>query len=464
MIKSITILKINETIASIGKTTGIKSLYTCLILLLLNTSVFSQGKSDSTTDDKWNIHYQNTIIYQYHPDFTSAYSGINSLQASERATTSISATAFLGIKLWKYGFAYYNPEVTGGSGFSQTRGVAGFPNGEVYRVSNPAPAGSHARYYIRQLFALSHEYQMLEDGLNQLKARIPTSYISVTLGKFSILDFFDNNKYAHDPRTQFYNWALMGNGAWDYPANTKGYTYGGVIEVVKPLWAIRYCMVMVPKIANGQDMDNDIRHANSNALEYEHKYSLGKQSGTVRLIGFYNMSRMGNYKKAIEYAQNGGDITHAIDSVNQRGNTKYGIGINIDQSLSENVGMFFRASINDGHNETWAFTEIDKAISWGLQINGLKWKRNNDKLGFALLANGLSKDHRNYLAAGGYGFIIGDGKLNYQPEMIAELYYSFNILNSPFTISPDYQLIINPGYDKNRGPVNAFGLRAHAEF
>ena len=425
---------------------------------------FSQGTTDSSSDDRWNFHFQNTIIYQYHPNFISPYSGMNSLMATEKPSLSISATAFLGVKLWKYGFAYYNPEVTGGSGFSQTRGVAGFPNGEVYRVSDPAPGGSHARYYIRQLFALSNETQTVDDGLNQVKAKIPTAYFSLTLGKFSVLDFFDNNKYAHDPRTQFYNWSLMGNGAWDYPANTKGYTYGGVIELVKPLWAIRYCMVTVPKIANGQDMDKDLRHANANALEFEHKYELGKQNGTFRVIGFYNKARMGNYKKAVEYGTRTGNIAHAIDSVNEVGNNKYGIGINVDQTLTDRIGLFFRASINDGKNETWAFTEIDRAISLGIQVNGDTWKRNSDKLGIALLANGLSKDHRNYMAAGGYGFIIGDGTLNYQPEMITEIYYSINMHNTPFYISPDYQFIMNPGYDKHRGPVHAFGLRAHAEF
>jgi high affinity Mn2+ porin len=435
-----------------------------LIVFLLSLSTFAQNSVDSSKENRWSFHYQNTIIYQYHPDFTSPYSGENSLLASEKSTLSISATAYLGVRLWKNAFAYYNPEITGGSGFSQTRGVAGFPNGEVYRVDKTAPGASSARYYIRQLFALSHETTMIDDGLNQVKSKIPTSYISITAGKFSILDFYDNNKYAHDPRAQFYNWALMGNGAWDYPANTKGYTFGGIIELVKPQWAIRYCMVTVPKVANGPIMDKDIRHANSNALEYEHKYKMGTQSGNIRFIGFYTLARMGHYKDALIYAQNGGNIAHAINALNKSGNTKYGIGVNIDHTISQNVGLFFRSSINDGLHETWAFTEIDRAISLGAQFNGQQWNRPTDKIGVALLANGLSKDHRNYLAAGGYGFIIGDGKLHYQPEMVAEIYYSFNVLHSPFTLSPDYQFIMNPGYNKDRGPVHAFGLRAHAEF
>ena len=435
-----------------------------VIFIACYSLAFSQATTDSSSDDRWNFHFQNTIIDQYHPDFTSPYSGTNSLQSHEKSTLSISVTAFLGAKVWKNGFVYFNPEISGGSGFSQTRGVAGFPNGEVYRVDVVAPNKSVARMYYRQLIALTREKQTIDDAANQIKSQIPTSYVSITAGKFSVLDFFDYNKYTHDPRNQFYNWALMGNGAWDYPANTKGYTWGTVIELVKPQWALRYAIVMVPLTVNGSIMDKDIYHSHSQALEYEHKYVVRKQSGTIRIIGFYSLARMGNYKKAIEYAKNGGDISDAIDTVRTLGNNKYGIGINIDQALNEYIGLFFRASINDGHNETWAFTEIDRAISLGVQLNGKMWKRNTDKIGIAMLENGLSKDHRDYLRAGGYGFIIGDGALKYKPEMIAELYYSFNVLHSPFTLSPDYQFIMNPAYNKDRGPVHAFGLRAHAEF
>jgi Carbohydrate-selective porin len=341
--------------------------------------------------------------------------------------------------------------------------LAGFSNGEVYRVNDAAPKIYTARLFVKQVFSLSTDCQKVEDGMNQMSTNMPTSYFAVSAGKFSVMDFFDNNKFSHDPRTQFYNWALMGNGAWDYPANTRGYTYGIVAELVKPQWALRFTSVMVSTFANGPVMDNNILRSRSEALEFEHKYYIGSQTGVIRFITFLNEAKMGNYKKAIQWGT-AHNIAPVVDSTNAIGRTKYGVGINIEHNLSDNLGLFLRASWNDGQNETWAFTEIDKAISLGGQLNGNIWNRNTDKLGFAILANGLSTDHKNYLKAGGYGFIIGDGKLNYQPEMIAELYYSFKPKAYPFWISPDYQFIINPAYNKDRSPVHALGIRAHIEF
>lgn len=428
----------------------------------ISASLQAQTSKDSTYNKGWNFHFQNTIIHQYHPSFHAKYSGLNSLNSESEANTSITSTMFFGARLWKGASAFYNPEISGGGGFSQSLGIAGFPNGEVYRISDASPKIYFARLYLRQVFGLSKEYQKVGDEMNQLSVYQPTSYLAITAGKFSIMDFFDDNKFSHDPRTQFFNWALMGNGAWDYPANTRGYTYGIVAELVKPKWALRLATVMVPITANGAMMDKNVFHSRSEAFEFEHKYNSGNQSGTIRLITFLTEARMGSYKRAIEW----GEANHkapVIDSTNTLGRTKFGFGINVEHNFNNDIGAFFRASWNDGHNETWAFTEIDRAISAGLQLNGIIWNLIDDKLGFALIVNGLSNGHRNYLKAGGYGFIIGDGNLNYQPEMIAELYYSFKLKDYPLWISPDYQFILNPAYNKDRGPVNAFGIRAHIE-
>lgn len=430
--------------------------------LSISDSLQAQTSKDSTYTKRWNFHFQNTVIYQSHPSFHAKYSGVNSLNSEAEANTSITGTMFFGARLWKGASAYFNPEISGGSGFSKTLGIAGFPNGETYRVSDAIPKIYIARLYIKQVFGLSKEYQKVEDGINQLSDYLPTSYLAITAGKFSIMDFFDDNKFSHDPRNQFFNWALMGNGAWDYPANTRGYTYGIVAELVKPKWAFRFATVMVPISANGAVMDKNVFHSRSEAFEFEHKYNIGHQSGTIRVMSFLTKARMGSYKGAIEW----GEANHTapvIDSTNSLGRTKFGFGINVEHNFNNDIGAFFRASWNDGLNETWAFTEIDKAISSGLQLNGNIWKRTADKLGFALIVNGLSKDHLNYLKAGGYGFIIGDENLNYQPEMIAELYYSFKLTDYPLWISPDYQFILNPAYNKDRGPVHAFGIRAHIE-
>ena len=446
----------------IGLTIISRLLYTVILGLLLSISLNAQTTNDSTETKRWNFHYQNTNIYQYHPSFKAKYSGVNSLNPKDEANTSITGTMYFGVRLWKGLSAYYNQEISGGSGFSETRGIAGFPNGEVYRVSDALPKIYIARLYIRQVFGMSEDYQKVEDGINQLSDYLPTSYLAITAGKFSILDFFDDNKFSHDPRTQFFNWALMGNGSWDYPANTRGYIYGIVTELVKPKWAFRFATVMVPITANGAVMDKNIFRSHSEALQVEYKYNFGNQSGIIRLLTFLTEARMGNYIKSIEWGLEN-HIAPVIDSTNTLGRTKYGFGINVEHNFNKEVGAFFRASWNDGHNETWEFTEIDRAISSGFQLSGNIWNRTNDKLGLALLVNGLSNDHRNYLKAGGYGFIIGDGNLNYQPEMIAELYYSYKLKDYPLWITPDYQFILNPAYNKDRGPVHAFGIRVHIE-
>lgn len=422
----------------------------------------AQTVKDSLENKKWNFHFQNTVIYQYHPVFKSNYSGVNSLNPNEEKATSLSGTIYLGAKLWKGATAYWNTEISGGSGFSKTLGIAGFPNGEVYRVIDVSPKVYTARLFVKQLFALSDQYESAPDGINQLPTRVPTHYFAVSAGKFSILDFLDNNKFSHDPRTQFYNWALMGNGAWDYPADTRGFTYGIVTELVNPEWALRFAAVMVPTTANGMVLDGNVLRSRSEAFEFEHKYKVAHQSGSIRLMTFLTEARMGSYKRAIEW----GEAQHTapeIDKTNALGRTKYGFGINVEHNFSDDIGAFFRASWSDGHNETWAFTEIDRAISAGFQLNGNRWKRIQDKAGFALMVNGLSNEHQNYLKAGGSGFIIGDGNLNYQTEMIAEGYYSLKLKDYPLWISPDYQFIINPAYNRDRGPVNAFGIRVHVE-
>jgi high affinity Mn2+ porin len=442
----------------------IKHFFLFNIIVFLSISAGqAQTKADTIEkNQKWNFHFQSTAIEQYHPAFSARYSGMNSLLKSEETPVSVTGTIFFGLKLWKGARFYFNPELSGGAGFSKTTGVAGFPNGEVYRVSDPSPHIYIARLYAEQVFPLSGDYEYVEDGFNQLAQLRPVSYIAVSAGKYSVMDFFDKNIYSHDPRTQFYNWALMGNGAWDYPANTRGYTFGLTIELVKPEWALRFSSVMVPLKANGAVMDFNLKRSRSEALEFEHKYSLGSQPGTIRLMGYFTRARMGSYDNALKWG-----ITHdkppEIDSVGIIGTSKYGFGINIEQSLSKNAGMFLRAGWDDGHNETWTFTEIDRHLSTGLVFNGSLWHRNDDVFGIAQVINGLSEDHKNYLKAGGYGFIIGDGNLNYGMEFITELYYSYKVPHYTFWITPDYQFILNPAYNKDRGPVHVFGIRIHCE-
>ncbi len=328
-------------------------------------------------------------------------------------------------------------------------------------MSDPSPQGYIGRLYVRQLFSLSATSHRVEDATNQLAGLEPDSYISLMAGKFSVLDFFDSCAYGHDPRTQFFNWALMGHGAWDYPANTRGYTFGVVTEFVKPSWALRFGLVMVPTTPNGAILEDKVGRSNSSTLGFEKTYKIGAQRGAVRLITYLTRAGMGNYRDAIDYGILH-DTAPQLGPVRRPGRTKYGFGLSAEQSLDEYVGVFFRGSWNDGHNETWAFTEIDRCVSLGLSVNGALWKR-PDTLGIAFVLSGLSDDHRDFLRAGGTGFIIGDGALNYSGEFVAEVYYSLKVLAGWLWITPDYQFILNPAYNRDRGPVHAFGIRVHVE-
>lgn len=434
-----------------------KKIFLIIIYLISAVPLFAQ---DTLKKQNFNFHFQQTVITQTKPRFSAAYSGDNSLLTSHETASSLTTTLYGGARLWKGAEAYFNPEMSGGAGFSKTLGVAGFPNGETFRVGSAEPKIYIARLYLTQTFGWGNERDTLPDDVNQLAGVKSKRYLSFTVGKFGMSDFFDNNQFSHDPRTQFMNWSLMSNGAWDYPANTRGYILGFYAELGQPTWALRFAYTMIPNEANGSVFDERIGKANSQTLEYEKRYKLNGQSGTLRVLGFLNNGKMGNYRQAI--AQN--PTAPVIDNVLQYGHHKFGFGINAEQFLTPSLGVFAKASYNDGKTETWFFTEIDQSISLGSVLKGTSWKRNDDEVGLAFVGNGISNPHRDYLAAGGYGFIIGDGKLNYSPELIAELYYKVNAYQKKFWLTPDYQFIVNPAYNKDRGPVNVFSLRAHVEF
>jgi high affinity Mn2+ porin len=418
------------------------------------------GAQDTVKQAPFSFHFQETTITQYKPSFSAPYSGLNSLSTTTETQSSITSTLFGDARLWKGADAVFNPELSGGSGLSKTTGIAAFPNGETFRVGSTAPAIYIARLYLRQTFEWGIEKDTITDDQNQLAGLKSKRYFSIAAGKFGIADFFDNNAYSHDPRMQFMNWALMDNGAWDYPANTRGYVLGVYTELGQPDWTLRFAFTMVTTSPNGSVWDAKLQHANTQTLEYERRYTLNDQNGAVRLLGFSNNGKFGNYGLAIAQKP----TAPVVDSTEAYGRHKYGFGISADQALSKDFGVFARAGYNDGQTETWFFTEIDRSLSFGAVLEGTSWKRGDDELGLAFIGSGLSAEHRAYLAAGGYGFLIGDGRLNYAPEMVAELYYKINAYQKKFWLTPDYQFILNPAYNADRGPVNVFSIRAHVEF
>ena len=414
-------------------------------------------------EDGWSLHFQQTLIQQWHQDLHPRYAGDFSLQARENAKLSFTSTLFIGRRLWRNAAVYFNPEVAGGSGLSGATGIAGAPNGETFRIGDPAPQVYLARLYLRQLWALGAETEDFPDDFNEVAGPRPTHYLALNVGKFSAADYFDQNSYSHDPRTQFFNWSLMSAGSWDYPANVRGYTVGAVLEYITPALALRAGLSAMPTYANGPALDYHYGRAQALTVELTRPYRVGGHPGAVRLLGSRNQAGMGSYRLAVrEAGPDGPDVT----ATRAAGRTKYGLVLNAEQELSQEVGAFGRLSYNDGRNETWNFTEIDRSLSLGLTRTGARWHRPTDRLGLAQVVNGLSPAHRAYLAAGGSGFILGDGQLSYGLEYITELYYSFDLPRYHAAITPDYQLVFNPGYNTRRlpGPVHIVALRLHVEF
>ena len=274
------------------------------------------------------------------------------------------------------------------------------------------------------------------------------------------MDFFDDNTYSHDPRTQFLNWADWTAGAWDFAADTRGYTWGFVLERADRDWTVLFGGTAQPKVANGSQFDTDLLHAYSLEAQYERRFELGGRKGAARFIVFYNRADMGSYREAIDQA---GGQPPDITTTRRVGRAKVGFDINLEQDLGHDLGLFFRLSYNDGHNEAWAYAEIERSITGGVLRKGPFPGRCDDTAGAAFIVNGLSPDHRDYLAAGGYGFMIGDGHLSYGLETVAELFYEALLLKHLW-LSADYQFVLNPAYNRDRGPVNVFGARLHAEF
>jgi high affinity Mn2+ porin len=408
----------------------------------------------------YSAHAQGTVVTQVHNVFPSPYIGPRSLLPHEPAANTMTGTVFYAARLWESARndtqVIFNPEIAGGSGFSGTNGVAGFPNAEATRVGVVNPTPYIARLYVRQNFGFGGEREFAADENNQVAGERDVRRLSVIAGKLAAPDLADDNRYAHDPRTQFLNWALVYNGAWDYPANVRGYTYGAALDYNHSRnLSFVYGIFLEPAAANGAPFDWHIGKAAGQVAEVEKRYELNGRPGALRLMTFLNHAHMGNYNEALQLMPVDPDITKTRSY-----RYKYGYCLSFDQALTDDVGCFCRLGWNDGHSESWAFTEIDRTASAGLVMGGRWWCRPNDRIGLAGVLNGISGPHRDYLAAGGIGFIIGDGKLSYGLEQILETYYAWRITNG-IVVTLDFQEIVNPGYNTDRGPVEVGSIRVH---
>jgi high affinity Mn2+ porin len=411
------------------------------------------------TRERFSLHYQATVATQGHPSFHARYSGTNSLRPDAESATSVVTDLFAGARLWEGAEAYFQPELAGGRGLSSTLGVAAFPSGEVYRVGDPTPTIVVGRAFVRQTIGLGGGRTRVEAGPNQLAGPRDRDALTLTLGKVATTDFVDRVPFASDPHTQLMSWGLWASASYDYPADTRGYTYGVAADLSIDWWSIRAGAFLEPKTANGMEMEWDVTKARGVVGEIEARWALGGLPGAARVLAFLNTAHMGSYSQAVAESPTAPDVA----ATRATGRTKAGFAASANQDLGSGLGAFLRVSYDDGRNETWAFTEIDRSIAAGVVQGGSRWGRPDDEAGVGVVVSGLSAPHRRYLAAGGYGFIIGDGALDYAPEILGEAYYRLAVTRT-VSAGAGYQPIFRPAYDAARGPVHVFTGRVHVAF
>jgi high affinity Mn2+ porin len=409
--------------------------------------------------DNFAIHGQTTYLSQYVFPFRNPYFGQNSL-APNQGRETWDATAFVGMRLWQGAELWVNTEIDQGFGLSGTLGVAGFPSGEAYKVGAAVPYARIPQYFVRQTIDLGGDTQKVDGAANQFSGSQTANRLVFTVGKFGVTDIFDNNKYAHDPRNDFMNWTLVDTGTFDYAADAWGFTYGAAAEWYQGDWTVRGGIFDLSAVPN--DVQLDPHFAQFQWVgEIERRYELWGQPGKIAVTGFLSRGRMGSFADAIALAAvTGGpaDIT-AVRHYNSRG----GISVNFEQQISSDLGVFARAGVNNGNIEPYEFTDVDRTAAAGLSLAGKSWGRPDDTVGLAGVINGITGVHEAFLNDGGLGILVGDGMLPHPaPEQIVEAYYQLPV--SFFKLTLDYQFIVNPAYNSDRGPASVVAARMHAQF
>lgn len=435
----------------------------CAATLLPLCTVAQEPRADEATGlASVDLRLQSTYIWQYKPGFNAPYSGPNSLAAGREYSTTFSVTAYLGLRPWAGGEIYFNPEGTQGHAFSQLTGLGGFTNGEVTRASSDTLQFYRQRLFLRQTWNQGGGRETVEADLNQLAGSRDRDRTALTVGNFSTLDVFDNNRYAKDTRRQFMNWSGMSHAAYDYAADARGFGWGAALEWYRDNWAVRVGRMTGPVTPNDLPVDFDLLNHYGDQLEVERGHEWNGMPGAARVLFWRNRAVLARYEDALAWGR-ANNRAPDILQVRTQEQFKTGLGLNLEQAISASAGVFLRAMKADGATETYAFTEVDDSLAGGLSVKGAAWGRGQDTLGLMLARNGLSAERRAYLEAGGISFFIGDGALRYAPETIFEIYYSLGMARQT-ALTLDYQRIQTPAYNAERGPVDFFGLRLHTEF
>jgi high affinity Mn2+ porin len=416
-----------------------------------------------------NLHGQTTYINQRYNNFTSSYSGQNSLSALNSMSYTWSGTLFFGARLAPNTDVYFNPEVISGVPFSGLVGLGGFSNGEATKANGAQAKFYSARAFVRQTINQEGSDVVLENEANQITQTVSSNRVVLTGGQFSTLDIFDDSRYAKDPRVQFMNWGNMTYLAYDYAADARGYSWGLAGEWYRENWVLRASRMLAPKTPNGRDLNWQIFTAYGDQIEVERQHKIAELPGKVSVLAYRNKMILARFQDATNYVvANNAQGTQAINNVRTNYQYKTGIGINAEQALASDFGVYMRAFTSDGHTETMSFTEADNSLSIGMGLNGNRWSRPKDTVGLSLMVNGLSSYRRNYLQAGGISYFIGDyasptQTISYRPEQISELYYNAAVMKNVLA-GLNFQHISNPAYNAARGPVNILSFRIHAEF
>ncbi len=414
--------------------------------------------------ETWAIHVQSTFVDQFHPGFHSAYAGPNSLDPGRRGDETFDATAFGGIRPWQGAEIWVNAEIDQGFGLNNTLGIAAFPSAEAYKVGSSDPYVRLPRLFLRQTIDLGGATQGIDPDQNVLGGTETADRLVATIGKFGVTDIFDTNRYAHDARNDFLNWAVIDGGAFDYAADAWGYSYGAALEWYQDWWTLRAGIFDGSVTPNSEKLELPLGRQLQIVTEAEARYTLFNQDGKIKLLGFQTRAKLGTFSELEQFytANPGADIVDAEVARHLR--NKFGGEVNIEQPITDQLGAFLRASLNDGRTEAYDFTDINRSLSTGLSLAGKSWNRPDDTVGAAFVVNNISKAQKDYLAEGFLGVLIGDGKLlNAGPEQVFETYYNYTV-RAGINVTADYQLVNHPAYNVDRGPVNIFSARLHVQF
>ena len=419
-------------------------------------------QAEQVTIEQWAIHGQTTYTQQLQPAFRSPYQGPQSLPANANGRETFDATVYLGVRPWQGAEIWFNPEADQGFGLGNSFGVAGYLSGEAYKLGQDDPYYRMARAFFRQTIDLGGEIQKLDPDLNQLGGTQTANHIVLTIGKLSVVDIFDTNKYAHDPRQDFLNWSILDVGSFDYAADAWGSTYGAAAEWYQGRYAVRVGLFDLSSVPNSIALSLPLLHQTQFVAELEERHTLWDQPGKLKVLYWLSRGNLGTYSDALALAAATGTTPSTQAVANYR--SKYGLGFNLEQQVAADLGLFVKGGWSQGDVEEDDFTDINASVAVGLSLTGARWGRSDDTVGLAGVINEISAIGSQYLAAGGLGGIIGEGRLiKSGPETILETYYSFAAFSFA-KLTGDYQFINNPAYNQQRGPVSVLALRLHAEF